>query len=169
MLDAAAGDTATQFFELDQTIAGGAPSNVHGLVFDEAEAGYLAGFVAASVTSTGTIGMVGFTKTDVQTANYANGYRNGAAEANPDVKVTVAYSNRSNDPAAGRAATDGLVKGKADVVLAMSGLTGAGAMREACVEEGQRRGSRYGRGPRAAGRQAVPRRQRAEALRRRGA
>lgn len=135
VLDAAASNTATQFFELDQTIAGGAPSNVHGLVFDEAAAGYLAGFVAASVTSTGTIGMVGFTKTDVQTANYADGYRNGAMEANPDVNVTVAYANRSNDPATGRAVTDGLVKGKADVVLAMSDLTGAGAMREACAKK----------------------------------
>jgi basic membrane protein A len=135
VLDVAADNTATQFFELDQTIASGAPSNVHGLVFDEAEAGYLAGFVAASVTSTGTIGMVGFTKTDVQTANYADGYRNGAMEANPDVNVTVAYSNRSNYPATGRTVTDGLVKGKADVVLAMSGLTGAGAMREACAKK----------------------------------
>ena len=133
VLDAAAGHAATQFFELDQTIAVSAPSNVHGLIFDEAEAGYLAGFVAGSVTATGTIGMVGFTKTDARTANYADGYRNGAAEANPAVVVTVAYANRTNDTATGRAVAGGLVKAKADVVLAMPDLTGTGAMREACA------------------------------------
>ena len=133
VLDAAASHADTQFFELDQTIAGSAPSNVHGLIFDEAEAGYLAGFVAGSVTVTGTIGMVGFTKTDARTANYADGYRNGAADANPNVAVTVAYANRSNDPASGRAVAGGLVKAKADVMLAMPDLTGAGAMRQACA------------------------------------
>jgi basic membrane protein A len=133
VLDNADNHPATQFFELDQTIADGAPANVHGLVFDETEAGYLAGFVAASVTASDRIGMVGFTKTDVRTANYANGFRSGAMDANPKVKVTVAYATRTDNPQKGRAATDGLVKAKADVILAMSDLTGAGVMREACA------------------------------------
>ena len=77
--------------------------------------------------------MVGFTKTDVRTANYANGFRSGAMDANPKVKVTVAYATRTDNPQKGRAATDGLVKAKADVILAMSDLTGAGVMREACA------------------------------------
>jgi basic membrane protein A len=135
ILDNAGDHAATQFFELDQAIRDGAPSNVHGIVFDEAEAGYLAGFVAASVSQTDTIGMVGFTTTDVRTANYVNGFKNGATDANPAVATKVAYANRSKDPQAGRAATDSLVKGKADVVLAMSDFTGAGAMREACAQK----------------------------------
>jgi basic membrane protein A len=135
VLDNAGDHTATQFFELDQTIRGGAPSNVHGIAFDEAEAGYLAGFVAASVSSSGRIGMVGFTATDVRTTNYANGLRNGATYADPAVEVAVAYANRSKDPQAGRAAVDRLLKGKVDVVLAMSDLTGAGAMRQACARK----------------------------------
>lgn len=133
--DVAGGHAATQFFELDQAIPDGAPSNVHGLVFDEAEAGYLAGVVAASVTESHKIGMVGDTATDVRTANFANGFRNGAKYADPAVEVTVAYAGRSDDPQKGRATTAGLVLGNADVILAMPDLTGAGAMREACTRE----------------------------------
>ena len=133
VLGAAAGHAATQFFELGETIAAGAPPNVHGLVFDDAEAGYLAGFVAGSFTAKGTIGMVGVSGTDAATANYASGYRNGAAEANAAVQVRVAYANRANDTATGRAVAGGLVKAGADVVLAMAGFTGAGAMRQACA------------------------------------
>jgi basic membrane protein A and related proteins len=135
VLDNAGAAAETQFFELDQTIRDGAPANVHGLVFDEAEAGYLAGFVAASDSTTGTIGLVGFAKTDVPTANYANGFHNGAIDANPAIVTKVAFANRSKDPAAGRTTAAGLVKAKADVILALADLTGAGVMREACARK----------------------------------
>jgi basic membrane lipoprotein Med (substrate-binding protein (PBP1-ABC) superfamily) len=131
------GHRSTQFFELDQTIPDGSPTNVHGLVFDEAEAGYLAGVVAASLTANNNIGMVGSTKTDVRTANYAAGLRSGAANENPAVAVTVAYAGRTDDPQKGRAASAGLIKSRVDVVVAMPGLSGIGAMREACARKAQ--------------------------------
>jgi basic membrane protein A len=137
VLAAVTSHPSTQFFELDQTIADGAPTNVHGLVFDEAEAGYLAGVVAASLTANSSIGMVGNTKTDVRTANYAAGIRSGAAYQNPAVAVTVAYAGRTDDPQKGRAAAAGLIKSKVDVVVAMPDLTGIGAMREACARKAQ--------------------------------
>lgn len=135
VLDNAAGHAATQFFELDQTIPDGSPSNVHGLVFDEAEAGYLAGLLAASLSATHKIGLVGVTNADIRTANYAGGLANGAKYADSTVEVALAYATRSDDPQMGRAAATVLVKGKADVVVAMADLTGAGAMREACARK----------------------------------
>jgi basic membrane protein A len=135
VLDNATGHAATQFFELDQTIPDGSPANVHGLVFDEAEAGYLAGVVAASLSATRKIGLVGVDKADIRTANYAGGLANGATYANPAVVVTVAYATRSDDPQMGRAAAAGLVTGKADAIVAMADLAGAGAMREACARK----------------------------------
>lgn len=137
VLAATTGHPSTQFFELDQTIPEGAPTNVHGLVFDEAEAGYLAGVVAASLTANNGVGMVGYTKTDVRTANYAAGLHNGAAYQNPSVVVTVAYAGRTDDPQKGRAAAAGLIKSKVDVVVAMPDLAGIGAMREACARKAQ--------------------------------
>ena len=137
VLAATTGHPSTQFFELDQTILDGAPTNVHGLVFDEAEAGYLAGVVAASLTANSSIGMVGNTKTDVRTANYAAGIRSGAAYQNPAVAVTVAYAGRTDDPQKGRAAAAGLIKSKVDAIVAMPDLAGIGAMREACARKAQ--------------------------------
>ena len=137
VLSATTGHPATQFFELDQTIPEGAPANVHGLVFDEAEAGYLAGVVAASLTANNSIGLVGDTKTDVRTANYAAGLHNGAAYENPAVAVTLAYAGSSDDPQKGRAASAGLIKSKVDVVVAMPDLAGIGAMRDACARKAQ--------------------------------
>ena len=137
VLAAATGHPSTQFFELDQTIPDGAPTNVHGLVFDEAEAGYLAGVVAASLTANSSIGMVGNTKTDVRTANYAAGIRSGAAYQNPAVAVTVAYAGRTDAPQKGRAAAAGLIKSKVDAIVAMPDLAGIGAMREACARKAQ--------------------------------
>jgi basic membrane protein A len=137
VLAAATGHPSTQFFELDETIPEGTLANVHGMVFDEAEAGYLAGVVAASLTANNSIGMVGNTKTDVRTANYAAGLRNGAAYQDPAAAVTVAYAGRTDDPQKGRAAAAVLVKAKVDVVVAMPDLAGIGAMREACARRAQ--------------------------------
>jgi basic membrane protein A and related proteins len=135
VMAAAAEHPATHFFELDQTVPAGAPENVHGIVFDEPEIGYLAGFVAASLTTSGRIGLVGDAKADVRTANYEAGFRAGAAEANAEVAVSVAYAGRSNDPQKGRAASAGLVKAGADEVAAMADLSGDGALRDACARK----------------------------------
>jgi basic membrane protein A len=135
VLKAAQEHAGTQFFELDQAVPDKAPANLHGLVFDEAEAGYLAGVVASSLTSSHVVGLVGYTKTDIRTANYAAGFRNGAAYIHPGDVVSVAYSGRADDPQKGRAAAAGLVKGKADVIAAVPDITGIGALRDACFRK----------------------------------
>lgn len=125
----------TEFIEVDQTLPAGAPSNLHGLVFDEAEAGYLAGYVAASVSSSGHVGMVGDTTSDTRTINYLAGFRSGAEYASPSVKVTIAYAGGPISPDKGRSAAAKLVSGGADVVLALPDLTGIGTMREVCARK----------------------------------
>lgn len=128
----AASHPGTQFLEVDVAVPAGAPANVHSLVFDEAEAGYLGGFVAASFANTNKIGMVGDTKTDARTANYGAGFRAGAAEARPDASVSFAYVGTSDSPDMGRTAAAGLVKAGNTVIMAMSSLSGIGALREGC-------------------------------------
>ncbi len=130
---AAAAHPTTQFFEIDVAVPEGSPPNVHGLVFDEAEAGYLAGYVAAAYAASGKIGMVGDTETDAPTGNYLAGFRNGASQATPGIAVTVAYGASPDLPDRGRTAAASLVKAGSTVVLAMPGLTGIGALREACA------------------------------------
>ncbi len=132
---AAAAHPATQFFEMDVAVAGTSPANVHGILFDEAEAGYLAGYVAGGFSGSGKIGMVGDAQTDLRTANYAAGFMSGASDANPALKATVAYVGTSNSPDRGRTAAAGLVKAGDGVIMAMPSLTGIGAMREACYRK----------------------------------
>jgi basic membrane protein A len=134
---AAPAHPATQFFEIDVVVPAGSPANVHGLVFDDAEAGYLAGFVAAALASSRAIGMVGDTKADTSSANYAASFRNGALEAAPDVAVAIAYAGTSDSPDEGRTAAAGLVKAGSSIILAMPSLSGIGALREACARKVQ--------------------------------
>ena len=132
VLAAAAAHPTTSFLEMDLVVPEGAPANVHGLLFDQAEAGYLAGYIAASFSGTGKVGIVGDAATDVATANYAVGFRAGAAQARPGTAVSVGYAGTADAPEKGRTAAATLIKGGNDTILAMPSLSGIGAMRETC-------------------------------------
>jgi len=132
VLVAAKAHPATQFLELDVAVPDTAPANVHGLNFDEAEAGYLAGYVAASIATAGQIGMVGDTAADVASANYAAGLKAGAAQAGSSAEVTIAYAGTADSPAKGRTAAGVLAKAGDRVVAAVPSLSGIGALRQAC-------------------------------------
>jgi len=134
---AAAAHPTTQFLELDTVVPDASPANVRGLAFDEAEAGYLGGYVAAAFASSGKVGMVGDIETDTRSANYAAGFRSGASQAVPGIAVTVAYSGTPDLPDKGRTAAAGLVKAGNSVILTMPSLSGIGAMREACTRKAQ--------------------------------
>jgi basic membrane lipoprotein Med (substrate-binding protein (PBP1-ABC) superfamily) len=123
------------FLILDETLPDGAPANVHGLVFDDAEAGYLAGVVAAGVSDTGTVGFVAGVKNDPAAAGYLAGLEDGARQGSSAATVDVVYAGSSQDPQKGRAAVDGLADSGAGSVVAMPDLTGYGAMRQACTHE----------------------------------
>ena len=129
---AAMANPSVEFFTLDQAATADAPPNLHAIVFDEAEMGYLAGMIAEALSRAGSIGLVG-DDTSVATGNYAAGLRNGALFDNPAAIVGSANAGTPDDPAKGRAAAATLAAGDADVIVATSGLTGIGAMREACA------------------------------------
>ena len=80
--------------------------NYQGIVFAEAQPGYLAGIVAASLTKSGTIGAVGGTNVPA-VVNYWRGYENGAKSVKPDIKVLYQETDPNpaigfNDPAKGK-------------------------------------------------------------------
>ncbi len=129
----AAGHPETQFLMVDVATPAGAPANLRGLVFDEAQAGYLAGIVASAYSRTGHVAMVGDSATDARSQNYLAGFRAGVREGNPGATVAVGYAGSATALEAARTATAALVKSGSDVVLAMPGLSGIGAMREACA------------------------------------
>jgi basic membrane protein A len=129
---AAVAHPAAQFFEVDVAVSTTSPANVHGIVFDEAQVGYLAGFVAGSFSGGGKVGFVGDLAADLRSANYVSGFRSGASQAGKSIGVSVAYAGTSDAPDKGRTAAAGLVKSGVGVVSALADLSGIGAFREAC-------------------------------------
>lgn len=111
--------------------------NYQGIVFVEAEAGYLAGIVAGSITKSNVIGTVGGINTIPPVVNYIAGYVNGAKFVNPSVQVLVQYASTDitkafNDSAKGKSIAQQMIAQKADVIFQVAGLTGQGAVEAAC-------------------------------------
>lgn len=110
--------------------------NVVSIMFDEHTGSYLAGALAAMVTTDdsieqtndesiiGAIGGAQSSGIDV----FLHGYLQGACAVNPDIDVLFAYSNDFGDPAKGKEITLGMYEQGADVVFQVAGGTGAGVI-----------------------------------------
>jgi basic membrane protein A len=142
-LKAAQSNPTVQFFGIDQFICvpadasdklckGTIPPNYQGLIFNEAQAGYLAGIVAGTITKTGKIGAVGGRSDVPPVVSYIKGYENGAKSVKSNVQVTVNYTEDFNAPDKGEASAKTMIGQGVDVVFQVAGLTGAGALRAAC-------------------------------------
>jgi basic membrane protein A len=151
---AAKANPDTQFIGLDQSIcvdANGDPDptfacagdaatllpNYQGLIFNEAQAGYLAGIVAATLSETGVIGAVGGIESVPPVKAYIGGYMNGALSVNPDIEVLISYVSEDittafNDPTTGASLADQMIGQDADVIFQVAGLSGQGALEAAC-------------------------------------
>jgi basic membrane protein A and related proteins len=114
-------------------------ANVVSVLFQEQQSSYLAGYLAAKVTTLKgnpkvnpqpIIGVVGGTKS-TGIDKFIVGYIQGAKAANPKVKVLTAYANSFGDPTKGRQIADSMFKRGADVVYAVAGGTGTGVIRSA--------------------------------------
>jgi basic membrane protein A len=110
--------------------------NYQGIVFAEAQPGYLAGIVAGSITKSGTIGAVGGTNVPA-VVNYWRGYENGAKSVKPDVKVLYQETDPDptkgfNDPSKGKTIAGQFISQGADVMFQIAGLTGQGVLQAAC-------------------------------------
>ena len=101
--------------------------NLLGLVFKEQEVGYLAGYLAAKVSESGTISTVGGQKIP-PVDRFIAGFQAGAKAANPDIKLLNGYSQDFVDQAKCKeVALDQIAKGS-DVVFQVAGGCGLGAL-----------------------------------------
>ncbi|MFI8948896.1 BMP family protein [Streptomyces sp. NPDC053750] len=123
----------TTFGIVDSVVEG---KNVASLVFAENEASYLAGVAAAKATKTNVVGFVG--GVDVPLIHkFEAGYKQGVQDTNPKVKVIPQYLTQTaeeggfSSPDKGRAAAEGQIEKKADVVYQAAGLSGQGVIEAA--------------------------------------
>jgi len=110
--------------------------NYQGIVFKEAQPGYLVGIVAATLSESGVIGAVGGTNVPPVVA-FRDGYINGAKSVNPDIEVLYQESHPDpaigfNDPERGAEIASQMLDLGADVIFQVAGGTGVGALEVAC-------------------------------------
>lgn len=129
-----------QFQGGDDPVAGLGLPNYESLIFNEAQAGYLAGIVAASISESGAVAAIGGSGTIPPVVNYARGFENGAKSVNPDVTVHIQYISDDlgvafNDPTAGKTFADQFLQQNSDVdvMFQVAGKTGNGVLQS--VEE----------------------------------
>ncbi|GAA1160861.1 BMP family ABC transporter substrate-binding protein [Streptomyces hebeiensis] len=107
--------------------------NIANLVFNEEQGSYLAGVAAAKVTKTKTVGFVGGVETPL-IKKFQAGFEQGVKETDPSVKVLSQYLTQPpnydgfSKPDLGKAAAQGQLDKKADVVYAAAGLAGSGSI-----------------------------------------
>jgi basic membrane protein A len=121
-----------QFFGVDQFVADPAPPNYQGLLFNEAQSGYLAGIVAANITKSNKIGAVGGRSDVPPVVAFIKGYENAAKKEKSGIQVVVNYTEDFNAPDKGEASARTMIGQGVDVIFQVAGLTGAGALRAAC-------------------------------------
>lgn len=111
-----------------------------GIQFEEDQAGYLAGIVAAAVSKTGVIGQIGGINNNPAVVRYMQGYQLGAASYNPTIKVDTAWFSTGDltkaygDPVWGKTfSTQFIAQQGVDVIFQVAGNTGNGALDAACA------------------------------------
>jgi basic membrane protein A len=144
LLGDALGDASKEFPDARFISVDGIPGEGHdeewatngeSLFFAEDEAGYLAGVLAASITESDHIGVVGGLLVVPPVERFVEGYINGAKATNPEIDVDFVYTSSFVEPEQGKAAAEQMIDAGADVIFAAGGLTGNGALLAACAAD----------------------------------
>ena len=138
LMDGAIKKVAKAFPDVNFAIIDDAPDpalpNVQGLLFKEQESGYLAGYLAALTSKTGTVSTVGGQKIP-PVDHYIAGFIAGAKAADPQVKELNDYSNSFTDTAKCKQLALNQISQGSDVVFQVAGGCGLGAL-SAAKEKG---------------------------------
>jgi basic membrane protein A len=108
--------------------------NVESVTFREQEGAFLVGVIAALMTKTNKLGVVGGIKIP-PVVRYAVGFEAGAKSAKPDVDVVVATAGTFDAPALGKELTLAQYNEGADIAFPVAGKTGVGSF-DAAKEKG---------------------------------
>jgi basic membrane protein A len=129
-LAAADANADTNFIGIDQ-FQPEYPDNYIGVLFNEDEGGYMAGVLAASLSESGTIGVVGGREDVPPVVKLVNGYEAGAKSVNPDINVLKIYNESFDDTAKGASDAQQFIGEGADVIFGAGGKTGSAGVVEA--------------------------------------
>ena len=106
--------------------------NLACLMFEQAQASYLVGYIAGMTTESDNIGFVLGMVSQVM-HEFGYGFTAGVLAANPDAKVQMANANSFVDSAIGKSIATSMITDGADVIFHAAAGTGLGVI-EACKE-----------------------------------
>ena len=112
-----------------------AGGNLAGIAFNFADASYLAGMLAASVSRTGTIGVIGGTDLPPVKESFA-AFEVGAKRVNPRARVLTAYIGNWDDVSAGKEQAVAQISRGADVIFQNADAAGLGVFQAARERSG---------------------------------
>ncbi len=119
----------TKFIFIDGSIKG--IPNVESYIFDQQQGGFLVGYIAAAMTKTGKVGVVGGIPIP-PVESYMYGYMAGVKTYNvlhgTNVQVISGYVGSFDDPSAGKSLTESQISQGADIVFQLAGLSGLGVI-----------------------------------------
>jgi basic membrane lipoprotein Med (substrate-binding protein (PBP1-ABC) superfamily) len=104
------------------------PANYVGVLFREDQGGFLAGAMAALLSESGVIGVVGGREDVPPVVRFVNAYETGAKYINPDIRVLSTYNESFVDPSKGASDAQQFMGEGADVIFGAGGLTGSGGV-----------------------------------------
>lgn len=133
-LAAAEDNTDVNFIGIDQ-FQEEFPANYVGVLFREDQGGFLAGVLAASLSESGVIGVVGGREDVPPVVRFVNAYEAGAKSINPDIRVLSVYNESFTTPDKGASDAAQFIGEGADVIFGAGGQTGSGGV-AAAAEQG---------------------------------
>lgn len=139
--EAAAKYPDVKFIGVDQFQVEAIP-NVAGLIFSEDKSGFLAGALAAMMSSSNKIAAVLGTDLVPPVVAFKEGYEGGVKYINPDIEVISTYHPGGldvafTDPEWGATTAKQAIDQDADVIFGAGGKTGNGALIETAGNEGK--------------------------------
>lgn len=102
-------------------------SNVLAIQYQTSSAAYLAGYAAAKLSKTGTLGTISGMEFPTVT-DFKVGFDEGAKAARPDIKILSQVAGTFDDPAKGKEIARAQLDQGADVIFPIAGATGIGAL-----------------------------------------
>lgn len=111
------------------------PDNVTSILFDEKEAGYLAGIITAKIVNSNKFGFVGGIEVPA-VINYKDGFEQGLKEVNPNAELYIQYANSFTDASKGRIIAEQMVNQGVEAIMTAGGMVNAGVY-EVCNEKGK--------------------------------
>jgi basic membrane lipoprotein Med (substrate-binding protein (PBP1-ABC) superfamily) len=112
-----------------------AGDNLAGISFNFADASYLAGMLAAAMSRSGVVGVIGGTDLPPVKESFV-AFENGARRVNPAVRVLTAYIGNWDDVSAGKEQAMAQISRGADVIFQNADAAGLGVFQAARERQG---------------------------------